>query len=465
MFDFRKNKKYATVALYAGATIIVCALVIMCLMNFEAVTAWLRGFTAVFSPFVYGFIFAYLCCPVLNFFERRVFTFKKAKKNVKSLRRALSLIAALLTIFAVLSVLTYTVLPQAISSVEDLGSQLNNYITRLQTFADDMVSRHSDRFLGKQFNTLASLLSEYDISFSIKDILSNSYTFLQSAFNYAIDYGTVIVNQIINVLTGLIVAIYFLIYKEKICAQTKKLLNAIVNRRTYLNAVRLARYTHQTFGGFIVGKIIDSIIIGLMSFVIFWIANIPYYPLLSVLIGITNIVPTFGPIIGGVIGTLMLLIVSPEKALIFIILVLIIQQLDGNVIGPKILGNTIGISALWVVIAIIVCGGLFGFAGMIAGVPATAVIYVLVKQWTERRLKHKGYPYHTAYYASDPAPDVNNLDAGQVFIDRDTPVPEPRAEDDINDPPVKEKKPSIIGRIHIIIAKNKKKKQQKGSDK
>lgn len=462
MFNFNKNNKYASIALYAGATVIVCALIIMCMFRFETVLSYINGFLSVLSPFVYGFIFAYLCNPVLNFFEKRVFTFKKAKKDPRVLRRTLSLISTIVTIFAVLSVLVYTVLPQAIKSVEDLGGQLNNYISSMQNFADSLVSKHSGSILGKQFDTLSSLMSEYDISFSIKDILSNSYTFLQGILNYIINYGTVIVGEVINVLMGLIVAIYFLIYKERICAQTKKLLNAILSRRAYLNTVRLARYTHRTFGGFIVGKIIDSIIIGLMSFLIFWIFKIPYYPLLAVLIGITNIIPTFGPIIGGVIGTLMLLIVSPEEAVLFIIIVLIIQQIDGNIIGPKILGNSIGISALWVVIAILLCGGLFGFVGMIVGVPATAVIYVLVKQWTERRLKHKGYPVHTAYYASDPAAETDTIDAGQVFIDRSTPVPELSAKDDIDDPIPEKKKTSIIKRFNNYI---KRKKQQKGSGK
>ncbi len=464
MLKFDKNHKYASICFYAGATVIICALIILCMFRFGVVLDCIKNFLSVLSPFVYGFVFAYLCNPVLNFFEKRVFTFKNSKKNMSGVRRALSLIATLITIFAVLSVLLYAVLPQAINSIEDFGSQLNNYVTKLQRLADDLVSKHSDSILGKQFDTLSSLMAEYDISLSIKDILSNSYTLLQSALNYVIDYGTVIVGEVINVLMGFIVAIYFLIYKERICAQTKKLLNAVISRRAYLNTVRLARYTHRTFGGFLVGKIIDSIIIGLLSFLIFWILKIPYYPLLSVLIGVTNIIPTFGPIIGGVIGTLMLLIVSPEKALVFLIIVLIIQQVDGNIIGPKILGDSIGISALWVVIAILMCGGLFGFVGMIVGVPATAVIYVLVKQWTERRLKHKGYPVHTAYYAADPQSDADELDAGQVFIDRDTPVPEPSADEDIDDPAPKEKRPNLIKRIGSHININSKK-QQKGSDK
>ena len=137
---------------------------------------------------------------------------------------------------------------------------------------------------------------------------------------------------------------------------------------------------------------------------------------------------------------------------------LVIQQLDGNIIGPKILGNTIGISSLWVVIAIFVFGSFFGFTGMIVGVPATAIIYVLVKQWSERRLRHKGYPYHTAYYAGDPPQEADSIDAGQVFIDRDTEIPVPSPEDDIPDPPEKEKI-SLMKRISDFFKKRKSEKK------
>ncbi|MGN1082005.1 MAG: AI-2E family transporter [Candidatus Avispirillum sp.] len=458
MFKFKKNEKYASIAFYAVISVIICAAVIMCIFKFDTIRHYIKGFFAAIAPLTYGFVFAYLFNPIMNWYERTLFAFKKAKKDMHKLRRNLSLIMTVITILAVLSVILYAVIPQAIYSFENLGSQLNTYITNIQHFADDFVQNHSERFLGERYDSISKLLEEYGISLSIKDILSNSYSFLQSAFNYVIDYGGMIVNEVINVLLGLIVAVYFLIFKERICAQTKKLLCAILNRRAYLNTVRLARYTHKTFGGFIVGKLIDSVIIGLLTFFVLWIFKIPYYPLLAVIIGVTNIIPTFGPIFGGIFGALLLLIAAPDKVILFLIIVLVIQQLDGNIIGPKILGNTIGISSLWVVIAIFVFGSFFGFTGMIVGVPATAIIYVLVKQWSERRLRHKGYPYHTAYYASDPPTEPDSLDAGQVFIDRDTEIPEPSLDDDIPDPPEKEKV-SLMKRISGFFKKRKSEKK------
>ena len=458
MFKFKKNEKYASIAFYAVISVIICAAVIMCIFKFDTIRHYVKSFLSAIAPLTYGFVFAYLFNPIMNWYERTLFAFKKAKKDMHKLRRTLSLIMTIITILAVLSVILYAVIPQAIYSFENLGSQLNSYITNIQHFADDFVQKHSERFLGERYDSISKLLEEYGISFSIKDILSNSYSFLQNAFNYVINYGGMIVNEVINVLLGLIVAVYFLIFKERICAQTKKLLCAILNRRAYLNTVRLARYTHKTFGGFIVGKLIDSVIIGLLTFFVLWIFKIPYYPLLAVIIGVTNIIPTFGPIFGGIFGALLLLIAAPDKVILFLIIVLVIQQLDGNIIGPKILGNTIGISSLWVVIAIFVFGSFFGFTGMIVGVPATAIIYVLVKQWSERRLRHKGYPYHTAYYAGDPPQETDSLDAGQVFIDRDTEISEPSLDDDIPDPPEKEKI-SLMKRISDFFKKRKSEKK------
>lgn len=458
MFKFKKNEKYASIAFYAVISVIICAAVIMCIFKFDTIRQYIKSFFAAIAPLTYGFVFAYLFNPIMNRYEKTLFAFKKAKKDMHKLRRTLSIIMTVITILAVLSIILYAVIPQAIYSFENLGTQLNSYITNIQHFADGFVQKHSERFLGERYDSISKLMEEYGISLSIKDILSNSYSFLQNAFNYVINYGGMIVNEVINVLLGLIVAVYFLIFKERICAQTKKLLCAVLNRRAYLNTVRLARYTHKTFGGFIVGKLIDSVIIGLLTFFVLWIFKIPYYPLLAVIIGVTNIIPTFGPIFGGIFGALLLLIAAPDKVILFLIIVLVIQQLDGNIIGPKILGNTIGISSLWVVIAIFVFGSFFGFTGMIVGVPATAIIYVLVKQWSERRLRHKGYPYHTAYYAGDPPQETDSLDAGQVFIDRDTEIPESSLDDDIPDPPEKEKI-SLIKRISDFFKKRKSEKK------
>ena len=174
-------------------------------------------------------------------------------------------------------------------SFEDLGSQMNIYIENVQNFADELVQEHSQKILGEQYDTLAALLSEYDISLNIKDLFTQYYTLIQSGANYVINYGGALVGEVKNFVIGVILALYFLYSKEKLCAQMKKILSALFKRRTYLNTIRLARFTHETFGGFIIGKLLDSFIIGLLSLFVLWIFDIPYYPLFSVIIGITKL--------------------------------------------------------------------------------------------------------------------------------------------------------------------------------
>ncbi len=431
--NFKKNEKYASVAFYIFLTVCACAIVIFGLVNLSTVIAFFKKSSIIFSPFTYGFIIAYLCNPIMLFYEKHLFSFKKAKRNMRKPQRALSLTLAMLTALALIAVMLYAVIPQIIESYEELGSQLNTYIRNIQAIADNLVKNHSEKLVGTQYSTLTELLSAYDISFSFERILTYSYSALTVGANYLINYGGKLVGGVKNLLIGIIIAVYFLASKETLIAQIKKILNAILNRKNYLNVIRLGRFTHKTFGGFLIGKILDSIIIGVLTFVVLLIFKIPYAPLVSVIVGVTNIIPFFGPFIGAIPSAFIIFIASPAKALWFIIIILIIQQLDGNVIGPKILGDSIGTSALWVIIAITICGGYFGFTGMLLGVPATAVVYVLFKQHIEKRLRHKNHPVHTEFYKTDP-PLENIVDPHLVLIDRDTPVPEPTLEDDI-DPP------------------------------
>ena len=455
MLPFKKNEKYASIAFYAFLTITASAAVFLCILNFKSVTEALGTIFSALSPFTYGFVVAYLGNPIMCFYERTILSFKKAKRNMRVLRRTLSLILTMLTGIAVIAVILYAIIPQTVESFEDLGSQMNIYIKNVQNFADELVQKHSGTILGEHHDTLASLLAEYDISLNIKDIFTQYYTLIQSGANYLISYGGALVGEVKNFVIGVILAIYFLYSKEKLCAQVKKILSALFKRRTYLNTIRLARFTHETFGGFIVGKLLDSFIIGLLALLVLWLFNIPYYPLLSVIIGVSNLVPFFGPIVGCIICCLLILIVSPTDFLWALIIILIIQQIDGNILEPRILGNSIGISSLWVIVAITVAGGLFGFTGMVMGVPMTAVLYVLFKQFVENRLRHKNAPVHTEFYKTDP-PRSDGLDPGIVFIDRDTPVPELTLEDDIPDPPPAQKQPRT-GVLKKLIAKNEKK--------
>ena len=207
-----------------------------------------------------------------------------------------------------------------------------------------------------------------------------------------------LLSSIWNIVLGLIVSVYLLLDKEKFYAISKKIVCAMFSKKTADRIFELTYRSNNTFGRFLSGKIIDSAIIGVISFILFTIAKMPYVVLISVIVGITNIIPFFGPFIGAVPCFVLILFESPMKALIFLALIFFIQQLDGNVIGPKILGDSIGISAFWILFSILVAGEIFGFMGMIIGVPLFAVIYSIIKENIEYRLKEKNLPTDTEDY-------------------------------------------------------------------
>ena len=207
-----------------------------------------------------------------------------------------------------------------------------------------------------------------------------------------------LLSSIWNIVLGLIVSIYLLIDKEKFCALSRKITCALFNEEHSQVAIDLAHRTNDTFGKFLSGKIIDSAIIGILTFIILTIFKMPYTILISVIIGITNIIPFFGPFFGAIPSFVIIMFVSPVKALWFLLIILIIQQLDGNVIGPKILGDSIGISAFWILFALLVAGKILGLVGMIIGVPLFAIIYSIIKDITESKLRKKGLPTETSDY-------------------------------------------------------------------
>ena len=208
----------------------------------------------------------------------------------------------------------------------------------------------------------------------------------------------VVASSIWNIVLGLIVSIYLLIDKEKFCALSRKITCALFNEEHSQVAIDLAHRTNDTFGKYLSGKIIDSAIIGILTFIILTIFKMPYTILISVIIGITNIIPFFGPFFGAIPSFVIIMFVSPVKALWFLLIILIIQQLDGNVIGPKILGDSIGISAFWILFALLVAGKILGLVGMIIGVPLFAIIYSIIKDITESKLRKKGLPTETSDY-------------------------------------------------------------------
>ena len=201
-----------------------------------------------------------------------------------------------------------------------------------------------------------------------------------------------------NLVIGFIVAAYVLAEKEHFFGQGRKIVFALFSEKAGKSIIEKSRKCNEIFGGFVIGKIIDSLIIGVLTFILLSIFNMPYTMLVSIIVCVTNVIPFFGPFIGAIPSFFLILLIDPIKALWFLLIIFLIQQLDGNIIGPKILGNSTGLSAFWVMFAILIAGGLFGFAGMLFGVPVFAIIYYLLSEWIRGKLKKKNLPLETENY-------------------------------------------------------------------
>ncbi|MCI8388328.1 MAG: AI-2E family transporter, partial [Clostridiales bacterium] len=354
-----------------------------------------------------GVILAYLFNPILRMCEKHIFRFKAATKSKKNLKRGLSLILTYIIILIILTIFILLIIPQLYLSFTDLASKMNGYIDSTLKWLDDFFSKTN--FFGVEINSLNDALDRlfelFDINIDnfgtkLTELITNSSNLIKDFAPIVFSYFSGIANGFLNTIIGVIFSLYFLSSKEKLTAQCKKLLRSVTSQKAYNSVLELANFSDKTFGGFITGKILDSIIIGILCFIICAICKMPYALLVSTFVGITNIIPVVGPFIGAIPGTFIIFIVDPQKAFWFILIDIILQQLDGNFIGPKILGQTTGLSALWVLLSITIMGGLWGLLGMLLAVPVFAILYSLLKIAVEKRLsKRELSPQTVDYYA------------------------------------------------------------------
>lgn len=324
-------------------------------------------FVALLMPFVYGFVLAYIVNWPANFFENKIYN--KCCKDEKC-KRFLSIFSAYLIVFGVFGFISIIIIPQIIVSVNQLIANSNNYINSFKNYTEEIVSiLHI-----KNFAELNNLTEK-----TIK-LLSNE-TFIIKAFDFMKNFAMGTYNWFI----GIIVSFYFMFNKDNLLFKLKKICKVCMNSWAYKNILDVLNLSHNVFGKFIIGKIIDSFIIGILCFIGTSILSIPYSLLISVIVGITNIIPFFGPFLGAIPCIIILLVIDPIKALWFAIFILILQQIDGNIIGPKILGSSIGISAIFIMFSVILGGGMFGVAGMILGVPVFVVLYNLIANFINKK--------------------------------------------------------------------------------
>ncbi len=382
------NSKYNTVAAYSLIVICISILFYFFASQIGSFNAKIGYLISIMYPFIIGFVLAYLLNFILKFYEERVLVNIKFFNKIKqSRKRTIGILLTYLTFGVMVYLSIHFVVPQLTESVVGIVNQIPQYMENARHMTEDLINDFKiDDQLAKFVNEKLTEISAKLIAFisEIAPLIANVIMGLLSS--------------IWNIVLGLIISVYLLLDKEKFYAISKKMVNAMFNKKTASRIFELTHRSNNTFGKFISGKIIDSAIIGVLSFILFSIAKIPYAVLISVIVGVTNIIPFFGPFIGAVPCFLLILFESPTKAIIFLVLIFIIQQLDGNIIGPKILGDSIGISAFWILFSILVAGKLFGFIGMIIGVPLFAIIYSVIKENVEYKLKEKNLPTDTKDY-------------------------------------------------------------------
>lgn len=364
--------------------------------NFGAIRQQIKTCLGVLKPFIAGFAIAYLLNTPITFFERKVYRRLKWK-------RGLAIATIYLLAVIVLAILLNMILPQVISSVMELINNIEVYLGNLNTLVDDLVAR---------FNLQDGIDNGID-SFvvSYEDLLKQLAKELSAALPKLLNFGVAVGNSVVVAITALISSIYMLSGKNTLTSQIKKLLFAVFPVKKVEHFLQNCHRANDIFVGFINGKLIDSAIMGVLCFLLCSILSIPYAPLISVVIGVTNVIPFFGPLVGAIPSVMLLIIINPWAALRFGIMIIALQQFDGNILGPKILGNSTGLSAIWVLVAIVVGGGLFGFPGMLLGVPTFAVIYMLTKDFVTARLEAKQIDGDGKSLApSEHAEEANNND-------------------------------------------------------
>lgn len=394
----KKPNKYFYISVYTVLTVTVSALIVYLIFNLPEIWAVISKFFKIINPIIIGFAIAYLINPIVRFFETKVFTFKKAKKDKTRIKRFFSVLLAYVVALAVVSALLWIIIPQFISSLEIFVSNLSNYQTALEKWANALPDESSKYYVLVQ--RAVEALDEF-VDMAVKYITE----LVPKAFLLIKDVSVIIINLILSVF----VSIYMISKKETLLAQSKKLICAFFNTKWVQRISDFCGMLDDSVGGFIKGKIIDSAIIGVLCYIVMSILRLDYALLISVIVGITNIIPFFGPFIGAIPSAFILLMVNPSEVIPFLIVILLIQQLDGNFIGPKILGGSMGLSAFWVLVAIVIMSGLFGFAGMIIGVPIFSVVYVLVERLVDKKLSDKKLPVGIDEYIHNiPDPEVTD---------------------------------------------------------
>lgn len=392
MFDKIKNNKY--IAWGVTAFLVSCSILLLFFIIYRInyIVSFLGTVLNIIMPFIYGLVIAYLLNPIINFFEKKVYK-RLANKMIKGdgkrkFTRVMSLFTTTIIFVGFIVLLFSFFIPELISSLQTFVSNISTYTENTKDILINVFGGSDS--IKNLINDNYSKISDTIINWVNDGMLSDTITSLGNGIFKTFKF-------LYNFIIGYIIAIYVLVDKEKFKGQTKRLLYSLFDDNKINKLFDNLNYTDKVFMDFFSAKLIDSLIIGVICFVGMLILGMPYALVIAVVVGVTNIIPYFGPFIGAIPSALLILLVSPTKCIPFIIFIFVLQQFDGNILGPKIMGNKTGLSSFWVLFSLLIFGGLFGVVGMIIGVPIFSIIYGFVSRIINERLEEKNLVINDEY--------------------------------------------------------------------
>jgi predicted PurR-regulated permease PerM len=413
MSKWRENKYFKT-----GFTIFISGSLLMIfyriITHFSGFSSGMKTVYGILSPLVYGIFIAFLLSPVYNGVVKHTYKLAKrttkTKKNALRWGRVLATIVSAIVLIAVIAGLVALLVPQIVESTRGIIASFPGKADDAAKFFDNLTSDMKDREMAERIHKGVKAATEWIVTWAENSFFPGVGSFLERLTNKVV----VTIRNLIYLLLGMVVCFYILNSKEKLIAQLKSWIYSVCSEEKAEGVFEFGRYSSRMFERFILGKIITSLIIGVLCLISMYILKLPYPALISTIVTVTNIIPYFGPFIGAIPSAIIIFLQDPIKALIFIIMIFILQQIEGNFIEPAIVGNTTGLASFWVMFAVIVGGGLFGFPGMVLGVPIFGIIYHYVGKLIKKRLKNKGLPVDLIEYKNYSKLDIEKEDLIQI---------------------------------------------------
>ena len=392
---FEFNHNYNMIALYALIVVLCGILLIFAFANFGLMWTFLIDFLSIFMPIFYGMFIAYLIYPIVKFFERRVFHNLNLKKRY-GLARVLSVVSGFCIVISCVGLFCWLILPHIIEGYVDLQKMSSMYLSGMKEWLfglseeTGVFSDYIDKFL------------EY-----FANLVENFYEYIVGLFPDIMTIAPKLIGFVTDFFLGVILSIYFILAKEKLNAQIRKMLRAFLNTEKYRFIDKSLHLADKNFGGYIKGQITDGLIVGLLSYICLMVVGVPYFPLISTIIGIANLIPVVGFLVGIIVGALIIFLANPQAVIWFVLLMIVLYQINARMIRPYIIRVGADASTMFMFAAIIIMTGLIGFWGLMIGVPVFVIIYTILHSEVDKRLGKKGLPVDQIdYYETEAGKEL-----------------------------------------------------------